>query len=80
MSCIERIPLKRPCMVITTLLHHHPQSSGALKRNKNKNLKQIFPEKEFRGHKPNFHIHCVCERFIYFHNRSAFSAAEKYVD
>jgi hypothetical protein len=22
-----------------------------------KNLKQIFPEKELRGHSPNFHIH-----------------------
>jgi hypothetical protein len=29
------------------------------------NLKQIFPEKELRGHNPNFHIHVsVIDRFI----------------
>jgi hypothetical protein len=57
MSCIERIPLKKPCMVSSTLLHHHPQSSVALKRNNTENSKQILPEKEFHGHSPNFNIH-----------------------
>jgi hypothetical protein len=28
-----------------------------LQRNNTENLKQIFPEKELRGHSPNFHIH-----------------------
>ncbi len=29
----------------------------ALQRNNTENLKQIFLEKELRGHSPNFHIH-----------------------
>ncbi len=29
----------------------------ALQRHNTENSKQIFPEKEFRGHSPNFHIH-----------------------
>ncbi len=29
----------------------------ALQRTNTENLKQIFPEKELRGHSPNFHIH-----------------------
>ncbi len=33
------------------MLHHTLQGT------KTKNLKQIFPEKELRGHSPNFHIH-----------------------
>ncbi len=28
-----------------------------LQRTKAENSKQIFPEKELRGHSPNFHIH-----------------------
>ncbi len=28
-----------------------------LQRTNNENSKQIFPEKELRGHSPNFHIH-----------------------
>ncbi len=48
----------------------------ALQRTNTENLKQIFPDKELRGHSPNFHIHVsVCERFIYSHDRSAYSAA-----
>jgi hypothetical protein len=31
-------------------------TGGALQRNKTENSKQIFPEKELRGHSPNFHI------------------------
>jgi hypothetical protein len=29
----------------------------ALQRTSTENSKQIFPEKELRGHSPNFHIH-----------------------
>ncbi len=30
---------------------------AALQRTNTENMKQIFPEKEMRGHNPNFHIH-----------------------
>jgi hypothetical protein len=43
---------------------------NTLQRFNTENLKQIFPEKELRGHSPN-----VCEQFIYSHDRSAYSAA-----
>jgi hypothetical protein len=33
------------------------KSTGTLQRTITENLKQIFPEKEMRGHSPNFHIH-----------------------
>jgi hypothetical protein len=37
----------------------------ALQRQNAKNLKQIFPEKEYRGLSPNFHIHVsVSESYI----------------
>jgi hypothetical protein len=35
----------------------------ALQRNNTENLKQIFPEKEMRGHSPNFHIHVSVSDF-----------------
>jgi hypothetical protein len=31
--------------------------NNALQRTNSENSKQIFPEKELRGHSPNFHIH-----------------------
>jgi hypothetical protein len=39
--------------------------------------KQIFPEKELRGHTPNFHIHVsVSDSDVYYsHHRSAYSSA-----
>jgi hypothetical protein len=38
---------------------------GALQRQNAKNLKQIFPEKEYRGLSSNFHIHVsVSELYI----------------
>jgi hypothetical protein len=38
---------------------------GALQRQNAENLKQIFPEKEYRGLSPNFHIHVsVSELYI----------------
>ncbi|MFO0006060.1 MAG: hypothetical protein ACK559_33545, partial [bacterium] len=33
------------------------RDSSALQKTNAENLKQIFPEKEFRGHSPNFQIH-----------------------
>jgi hypothetical protein len=34
------------------------QEIRVIAKNKNaENLKQIFPDKELRGHGPNFHIH-----------------------
>ncbi len=44
------------------------------------NSKKIFQEKEFRSHRFRFPDSCVCERFIYSHDRSAYSAAGKYVE
>jgi hypothetical protein len=34
-----------------------PASDSALQRQNAENLKQIFPEKEYRGLSPNFYIH-----------------------
>ncbi len=40
-------------------------SSTALQRQIAENLKQIFPDKEYRGLSPNFHIHVsVSELYI----------------
>jgi hypothetical protein len=37
----------------------------------------VFPEEKLRGLTSNFPRSCICERFIYSHDRSAyFSAAE----
>jgi hypothetical protein len=42
---------------------HH--LTAALERKNAENLKQIFPEKEYRGLSPNFHIHVsVSELYI----------------
>ncbi len=44
-----------------TQLYFHP----TLQRQNAENLKQIFPEKEYKGLSPNFHIHVsVCELYI----------------
>jgi hypothetical protein len=41
------------------------QTTGALQRQNAENLKQIFPEKEYRGLSPNFLIHVSeCELYI----------------
>ncbi len=45
-----------------------------LQRQNAENLKQIFPEKEYRDLSPQFPHSCVCERVIYFHDGFAFSA------
>ncbi len=49
-----------------------------LQRTNAENSKQIFREKELRGHSPNFHIH-VSENDLYI-PWSAYSSAGKYVD
>jgi hypothetical protein len=50
---------------------------GTLQRHCTENSKQIFPVMKLRGLVPNFHIHVLCERFIYSHNQSFYFAAEK---
>ena len=55
------------------------EKGDTLQRHNTENSKQIFPEKELRGRSPSFHIHVsVCD--LYIPTRSAYSAAEKYVD
>ncbi len=36
----------------------------ALLRKNAENLKQIFPEKEYRGLSPNFHIHVSVRKYV----------------
>jgi hypothetical protein len=45
---------------------------ATLQRKNAENLKQIFPEKEYP--QSQFPHSCVCERIIYSHDGSAFSA------
>ncbi len=45
-----------------------------LQRQNAENFQQIFPEKEYRGLSPNFHIYVSVSEFIYSHDGSAFSA------
>ncbi len=47
---------------------------AALQRQNTEIWKQIFPEKEYRGLSPNFPHSCICERFIYSHDWSSYSA------
>jgi hypothetical protein len=48
---------------------------STLQRQNAENLIQIFPEKEYRGLRPNFHIHVSeSELYIPSHDGSAFSA------
>jgi hypothetical protein len=42
---------------------------AALQRTNTENSKQIFPEKELRGHTPSFHIH-VSDLYITMVNRT----------
>jgi len=47
------------------VLPAYKQAAYALQRQNAENLKQIFPEKEYRGLSPNFHIHVsVSELYI----------------
>ncbi len=52
--------------------------SPPLQRHNTENSKQIFPEKELSGLSPNYHMHVfVSDLYVYSHDRSAYSAAEK---
>ncbi len=53
-------------MLSSLVLHpnSNPPGQPTLQRQNAENLKQIFPEKEFRGLHPNFHIH-VSESELY---------------
>ncbi len=54
--CIVYCP--NPCFVLV-------MNCPALQRQNAENLKQIFPDKEYRGLSPNFHIHVsVSESYI----------------
>jgi hypothetical protein len=47
----------------------------ALQRHSTENSKQKFPEQELHGQPQSQFPHsCVCERFIYSHDRSTYSA------
>jgi hypothetical protein len=37
--------------------YHNPIMNPTLQRQNTENSKQLFPERELRGHSPNFHIH-----------------------
>jgi hypothetical protein len=76
---------------MSTPLNHDSNSSlvntntalrkySTLQRHNTENLKQIFTEKELRGLGSQFPHSCDCERFIYSHDLSTYSAAGKYVD
>ncbi len=55
------------CVYVTTL-----------QRTNTKNLKHIFPEKELRGHSPNFHVHVsVSDLNIYIFIRSAYNLLQE---
>jgi hypothetical protein len=56
---------------------YEERDRSVLQRHSTENLKQIFPEKELRGLSPDFHIHVSVSDS---HDRSAHSAAGKYVD
>jgi hypothetical protein len=45
-----------------------------LQRQNTEISKQIFPEKEYRGLSPSFHIHASVSDLFYSHNQSAHSA------
>jgi hypothetical protein len=45
-----------------------------LQRQNAENSKHIFPEKEFRGFSPSFHIHVSVSELYLSHDGSAFSA------
>jgi hypothetical protein len=47
------------------------ETMSALQRKNTEFSKQIFPEKEY-GSQSQFLHSCACERFIYFHDRSAY--------
>ncbi len=72
-SCQTNLPkigntktIGRCCMYIFySIVHFSYKRRLTLQRKNAENLKQIFPEKEYRGLSPNFHIHVsVSELYI----------------
>jgi hypothetical protein len=62
-------------------LHLQVQPGHTLQRKNAENLKQIFPEKEYRCLSPNFHIHHVSVRELYISTMELpFLCWWKYVD
>ncbi len=59
------------------------ETTSTLQRTNTENSKQIFPEKELRGHSPNFHIHvtimCLWANYIFPPSICLF-CCRKYVD
>jgi hypothetical protein len=68
--CVEQQFLKLDCIFWVSFCwmlvkKRTKPSNHTLQRQNAENLKQIFPEKEYRGLSPNFHIHVsVCELCI----------------
>jgi hypothetical protein len=57
-TCVcERFILYIPSIGLHIFLQQNKQTDGALQRQNTEISKQIFPEKEYRGLSPNFHIH-----------------------
>jgi hypothetical protein len=50
-------PRKSPKLSVSASLCTLADCGSYTAMNQYRNLKQIFPEKELRGHSPNFHIH-----------------------
>ncbi len=74
-----------PKMLYPDPLHCFFIYSTTLQRHNTENSRQIFPgkelpEKELRAPQSQFPHSCLCERFIYSQDLSAYSAAGKYVD
>jgi hypothetical protein len=69
-------PRRKMCSALVAL-HTCRRMFSTLQRTNTENLKQIFPEKELRGHSLNFHIHVPVSNLyipifhIYSHDQSA---------
>ncbi len=57
------------------LLPHHGQLQYYTAKTKDRNFEENIPRKGISGSKSQFPHSCVCERFIYSHDWSAYSAA-----
>ncbi len=61
--------------IFNTSLRVVTEIEPPLQRTNTENSKQIFPEKELRGHSPNFHIYVSMSVFYIPYGRSAYSSA-----
>jgi hypothetical protein len=88
-SFTQRCSLESHCLKVHGVAHQYDYKQrrskvstplistlwSALQRQNTEISKHIFPEKEYRGLGPNFHIHVsVIDIYIYSHDRSAYSA------